>query len=113
MVLAILSMLGAVAVAGIAISEGFELADALIMTEAEAEVIHDAMNTQIADVGMKIDTQGNLNECRYLDDKIDRLDYEIYILKRDEASPDYIRDKESQLTKHRAKYTILKCVALL
>lgn len=111
--MAILTTIAAVAVAGMAISEGIELTDSLIMTEAEAGVIHDAMNTQIADVGLKIDTQANLSECRYLDDKIDRLDYEIYILKRDEASPDYIRDKESQLTKHRAKFTSLKCVALL
>ena len=112
-IMAGITTVAALAVAAVAIAEGFQLADKLHMTEPEALVIHAAMNLQIADVGKKIDTQANLNECRYLDDKIDRLDYEIYILKRDQASPDYIREKESNLRKHRSKFLVLGCVSIL
>lgn len=111
--MAVLTSIAAVAIAVVAIAEGIDLADSLVMSEAEAGLIHTAMNTQIADVGKKIDTQANLSECRYLDDKIDRLDYEIYILKRDEAGADYIRSKEVQLRKHRDKYISLECVSIL
>lgn len=93
--------------------QGVGVIDSVVMSEAEAMVIHTAMDERLSDVGTKLDTQALLSECRWLDDKIDGLEYEIYILKRDTASPDFIRSKESTLGKHRAKYIALNCVARL
>lgn len=95
------------------ISQGVTLIDASVMSESEARVIHAAIDAKFASVGEKLDTQAILNECRWIDDKIDGLEYEIYILKRDQASADFIRSKESTLRKHRDKYLALHCVSKL
>lgn len=111
--MALLISASTVAGAVLVLWQGVGFTDGLIVTEAEARVIHTAMDERLSEVGRKIDTQAMLNECRWLDDKIDTLDYEIYVLKRDTASPDFIRSKEQTLKKHRAKYESLLCVTRL
>lgn len=111
--MAVLITASTIAGAILVLWQGVDLTDGLIVTEAEARVIHTAMDERLSEVGRKIDTQALLNECRWLDDKIDGLEYEIYVLKRDVASPDFIRSKETTLRKHRDKYIALNCVSRL
>ena len=49
------------------------------------------------------------SECRWLDDKIDRLDDLIYQLESEGADPDRIHDKEQELRKYQNKYRAKNC----
>lgn len=47
--------------------------------------------------------------CRWLDDKIDRLDDLIWELKHEQADANRIHDKEQDLDKYRAQFNTKKC----
>ena len=112
-VIAMISMLAAVAVAATAIWNGLNLVDAVVLTEAEGAVIHSRITVRIDTVNEQVTHESKLNECRYLSDKIDRLEYEIYVLQRDQASPDFIQSKASLLQRERRKFTALLCAGLV
>lgn len=109
---------GAIALASVAVVigaiwEGAELVDAAVMTEAEAAPIHLALEMSIGNVGDKIDTAMKLSECRYLSDKRDRLEYEIYVLTRDNADADLIQLKSTAFKRVAEKYRLLACATML
>lgn len=111
--MAVVISTGALVVAIMSIWKGVEFTDSMIMTHNEANEIHLDYDQQISDVGKKLDSQAVLNECRWLSDKIERVEYEIYVLRRDQASPDFIQTKTQTLNRHRNRYNALQCAAQL
>lgn len=111
--MATVTSIGALAVAVVAIYNGMGLIDRIILTESEAAEIHMAFHAQHDTFAKKIDEQSLLNECRWLSDKIDTLEYEIYVLERDDAPDDFLRSKRTVLNKSKAKYDFLQCVTML
>ena len=107
--MALLTTLAAIAVAVVSIHQGVFLADELVLTEAEAGVIHAVYDQKIAAVGQKIDAQALLNECRWLSDQINQTEYEIYVLDRDGASADFIQSKRTILRQRTTRYAALLC----
>lgn len=112
-VIAALILCATIAGSGVAIYEGIVLGDLLVMSEAEAKTIHDAMNLQIANVSANMTMQAAISECRYLSDKKDRLEYELYVLRRDQADPDLIQLKSTAFGGVTDKYNALNCVTLI
>ena len=108
--MALLTTGALIAGAVVSMHQGFQLVDKMIVTEAEAQLMHTQFEQRLTDVGTKIDSQAVLNECRWLSDKIDALGYAIYVLERDQASNDFVRSKKNDLRKHREKYDALDCV---
>lgn len=49
------------------------------------------------------------SHCRWLDDKIDRLDDLIWQLKRETGDANRIHDKEQDLAKFKKKYDVYHC----
>lgn len=104
---------GAVAVSVIGIWSGVQLADDLHFTHSEAEAIHATYDAQITGIVDTIEAQAEINECRYLSEKIDSLEYEIYVLERDGASPDFIESKSQALEKVHRRFDALGCARLI
>lgn len=102
-----------VAIAGMATAgwQGVVLVDTLHLTEAEAAVIHDEYDEKFTALGETITAQALVSECRWLQDKLDRLRYEIYVLERDKANGDFIQEKKSQLIPVQEKFNLLACAA--
>jgi hypothetical protein len=107
------SSLVALAIAGTALWQGVQLTDQLIMTHAEADIVHAQFVQQHADFDERMLHENKLNECRYLSDKIDRLEYEIYVLERDQASPDLVQSRRQNLSRIQRRFNALQCARLL
>ena len=108
-----LTTIAAIAIAVAAILEGIQLADKMHFTHSEADVVHAAYDQKFIQLGGSITQQAKIAECRYLDDKITGLRYEIYVLKRDQASPDFIQSKETDLRGYQQKFDALNCATLV
>lgn len=103
----------AAAIAVTAIGTGWDRIDSAVMTEAEAKKIHDGYDTKFQTLSDGIDHQAIVNECRWLDDKLERIQHEIYELQRDSASTDLIHAKQTTLHKHERRYNALNCARVL
>lgn len=112
-ILATMAGLAAVSASAIGVWKGIVFADTMVMTEAEAGVIHSQHESQMSELSGKIDTIAALNTCRWLSDQISALEYEIYVLKRDAASPDFIHSKQSTLNQRKGQFDALNCAKLL
>lgn len=111
--MAAITTLSALAIAATGIWQGIELGDQLIMSEAESAAIHAEYDIKLAALETDMTEDRKVNECRWLQDKLDDLSYEIYVLDRDEADPDFIQTKRTQLRKFERRYNALGCAAVL
>lgn len=105
--------LALMATVGIGIVEGVDLMDELHFTHAEADAAHEVFETEIGEIKEQIAHQDRRSECRYLSQRIEDLEYQIYELQRDNASQDFIQSKQSELRRHREKFNALNCARLL
>lgn len=105
--------IGSVVVAIMSIGKGVEFADEMIVTEKEARMVHEQHDAQMVEIGDKMDSQAILNECRWLSDKIDRIEYEIYTMERDGVSGDFVQPKRQQRERLRNRYVALSCASRL
>ena len=87
--------------------------DGLIMTEAEANVAHTAIDQRALTISNNLKIEATAGKCRWLSDKVDRLRYEIYTLERDNASADFIQSKKSELINVERDFNALGCAAVL
>ena len=96
---------------------GIGVIDQLHTTEVELadydKTSHMVAGQQYSDLQNALDLAQLVNKCRWLSDRIDRLRYEIYILQRDSASPDFIHSKEQDLLNEEREFNALRCAAML
>jgi len=111
--MATLMGLAAVSVALSSIWSGVKLADGMLVTQTEAAAIHAAYDLQFEDLRRQVTHESRMGQCRWLSDKIDRLEYEIYQLERDNASRDFIQSKRQQLEQERRRFNALNCASLI
>ena len=111
--MATLMGLAAVSVALSSIWSGVKLADGMLVTQTEAAAIHAAYDLQFEDLRTQVTHESRMGQCRWLSDKIDRLEYEIYQLERDNASRDFIQSKRQQLEQERRRFNALNCASLI
>ncbi len=96
---------------------GIGVIDQLHTTEYEL-VEYDKTSHSVADrefgvLEDRLDVAELVNKCRWLSDRVDRLRYEIYILERDNASPDFIQSKRTDLINEEREFNALRCAAML
>lgn len=87
--------------------------DSLIVTESEAALAHEILNGRINVIVTQFKMEASLSKCRWIADKVDRIRYEIYTLKKDNASPDFIESKESALRNVERDFNALGCASVL
>ena len=87
--------------------------DGLVLTHAEAAVIHLAMSARVDVIAEQFSKESKLSKCRWLSDKLDRLRYEIYTLERDNASTDFIQSKKKDLRNLERDFNALGCAKIL
>lgn len=111
--MAAITTIGALAIAITGIWQGVELGDRLVLSEAEAAVQFAERDNRMTGLEEDLAEDRLINECRWLQDKLDEIEYEIYVLQRDGADGDFIRSKEAQLKKVERRYSSLDCAAVL
>jgi len=111
--MATLFSLAAGVTATMAVWSGVQFADDIILTQAEAQEIHSKYDKEIDNLVQNLNEQQQTNTCRWLSDRVDSLQYEVYVLKRDDASPDFIQSKVTQLDKIPRKFAALNCASLV
>lgn len=85
------------------------LAIAMLIGFALYSYNYHAKADDLNDVKQSVATQAKVNECRWLSDKIERLEATVYTLKRDKADPKWIEEKESALQKVVRRYQVSTC----
>ncbi len=118
--MAALTTLGALSVTLVGIWQGVELADRVIMSEAEASALFAEYDLKVADLEDEIKGNAKLiaenkrqQECRWLDDKLDALDDKIYELERNGADVERLRDKRTQYDKYKRRFDAMQCALVL
>jgi len=56
-----------------------------------------------------MEDQSKINTCRWLSDKIDTLETDIYVLERDKADSKWINEKKIDLAKLKSRYRQTTC----
>jgi hypothetical protein len=112
-VMAVITSAGAIGLAVTLIWQGIQLTDELVMTHAEADIVHTEYDSKFDQLGKQLQDIDKINECRFLSEKIDQLEYQIYELERDNASADLVQSRRQNLSRIQRRFNALQCARLL
>ena len=68
-----------------------------------------AKASDVTILAANIESQAKINTCRWLSDKIDTLETDIYVLERDGADSKWINEKKIELAKLKSRYRQTTC----